>query len=192
MPVANQEIRWILRAQTGDKGALNELLKVIQEPLYRYIHNLVGQAHLAENIVQEVFLLIYRKVRWLREPELFRAWVYRIATREAVKHLRREKQWSEQIRDEEFLNMLPDSSSSPAYLNSSFADADSIFERIDNLSDYIARLSPASRVVIALHYQNELTLEEVAQVLGLSVGTVKSRLAYGLRTLRQNVLQKSE
>ena len=83
MESSNQEIRWVLRAQTGDHEALDALLRSVQEPLYRYIVSLVSSRTLAEDILQEVFLLLYRKLRWLREPELFRPWAYRIATREA-------------------------------------------------------------------------------------------------------------
>src|SRR5262249_57471397 len=83
----HQEIWWTLRAQTGDREAFDQLFRLAQEPLYRYIFSLVGARALAEDILQEVFILIYRKIRWLREPELFRPWAYRIATREAFKHL---------------------------------------------------------------------------------------------------------
>jgi RNA polymerase sigma-70 factor (ECF subfamily) len=112
----------------------------------------------------------------LREPELFRAWAYRIATRETFKWLKREKRWREQERDEELLATLP--APQPEV---------SAAELLPQLPQLIARLSPASRAVIALHYLHELTLDEIAAVLGIAVGTVKSRLAYGLASLRQQL-----
>ncbi|HMV49035.1 MAG TPA: sigma factor, partial [Blastocatellia bacterium] len=107
MEISKQEIRWVLRAQTGDREALDELFRLVQEPLYRYIVSLTGSRTLAEDILQEVFILIYRNLRWLREPELFRSWAYRIASREAFKHLKRERRWSEQSVDESALEDVP-------------------------------------------------------------------------------------
>ncbi|HEY0365743.1 MAG TPA: sigma factor [Pyrinomonadaceae bacterium] len=67
---------WVLQAQSGSHEALNELFKSVQEPLFRYIVSLVRDQHQAEDILQEVFIRIYRKLRWLREPQAFRAWTY--------------------------------------------------------------------------------------------------------------------
>lgn len=177
MTSPKQENWWVLRAQSGDREALDELLQAIQEPLYRYIFRLVGERSLAEDILQEVFIRIYRKLRWLREPELFRPWAYRIASREAFKHLKREKRWLEQIRDEATLGAIP--AEPPA---ENFAP-----ELIEHLPSLMARVSPASRAVLILHYLDEMPLAEIATVLGVALGTVKSRLAYGLSTLRREV-----
>src|SRR5215212_6011708 len=107
MEISKQEIRWVLRAQTGDREALDEIFRLVQEPLYRYIVSLVSSRTLAEDILQEVFILIYRNLSWLREPEVFRPWAYRIASREAFKHLKRERRWSDQSVDEAALEDLP-------------------------------------------------------------------------------------
>lgn len=176
MESGKQEIQRVLRAQAGDRAALDELLQAVQGPLYRYIVSLTGDASLAEDILQEVFVLIYRKLGWLREPELFRAWAYRIAIRETFKFLKREKRWKEQERDENVLRALP------AMPDETFAA-----DLLPQLPHLLARLSPASRAVIVLHYLHELTLDEVAAVLGVAIGTVKSRLSYGLASLRQQL-----
>lgn len=96
-----RESWWVLQAQCGDHEALNELFRSVQEPLFRYIVSLVRDQHLAEDILQEVFIRIYRKLRWLREPQAFRAWCYQIASREAFRYLNRERRWSDQVRDEQ-------------------------------------------------------------------------------------------
>lgn len=177
MTTAKQETWRVLRAQSGDREALDELLEAVQESLYRYIFRLVGASSLAEDILQEVFIRIYRKLRWLREPELFRPWAYRIASREAFKHLKRERRWEEQVRDESTLEAIPAQSSEESYEP----------ELIEHLPALIARVSPASRAVLILHYLNEMPLAEVAAVLGIALGTVKSRLAYGLESLRSAI-----
>jgi RNA polymerase sigma-70 factor, ECF subfamily len=177
MTSPKEEIWWVLRAQSGDREALDELLQAMQEPLYRYIYRLVGERALSEDILQEVFIRIYRKLRWLREPELFRPWAYRIASREAFKSLKRERQWTDQVRDETTLEMME--TQSP---EENFAP-----ELIAQLPQLIAQVSPASRAVLILHYLHEMPLAEVATVLGIALGTVKSRLAYGLSILRREL-----
>jgi RNA polymerase sigma-70 factor (ECF subfamily) len=174
MEIPKQEIWYVLHAQAGDREALDELFRLIQEPLYRYIVSLVGSRTLAEDILQEVFILIYRKLRWLREPELFRSWAYRIATREAFKHLKRERRWSNQSVDETALEDMP------------APPRDALTPEL--ISKIVAQVSPASRAVIVLHYLHEMPLGEVADVLGVALGTVKSRLAYGLDCLRKQLI----
>ncbi|MCA1618985.1 MAG: sigma-70 family RNA polymerase sigma factor [Acidobacteria bacterium] len=177
---AEREGFLVLRAQSGDREALDALLASVQGPLYRYALSLVGERQLAEDVLQETFLRVYRKLGWLREPALFRPWAYRIATREAFRHLKRERRWAEQVRDEGALKALP---APPA--REEFATVLSA-----RLRETVAGLSPASRAVVVLYYLHEMSLEETAEVLGIPPGTVKSRLAYGLEALRRQ-LRKS-
>ncbi len=172
---SEQESWWVLQAQSGSREALDELFKSVQEPLYRYIVSVVNERHLAEDILQEVFIRIYRKLRWLREPQAFRAWCYQIATREAFRYLKRERLWTDQIRDEGVLNVLP--AGDPVYSP----------ELVKRLPELVGSLSPASRAVIVLFYLHEMSLVETAAVLEIPVGTVKSRLAYGLESLRRRL-----
>lgn len=165
----------MLQAQSGSREALDELFKRVQEPLFRYLVSLVNERQLAEDILQEVFIRIYRKLRWLREPHAFRAWCYQIATREAFRYLKRERRWTEQVRDEAVLNVVP--AGEPAYSP----------ELIKRLPELIGDLSPASRAVIVLYYLHEMSLGETAAVLDIPIGTVKSRLAYGLERLRRRL-----
>ena len=160
---SQRESWWVLQAQSGSHEALDELFKRVQEPLFRYIVSLVRDQHLAEDILQEVFIRIYRKLRWLREPEAFR-------------YLNRERRWSDQIRDEATLTALP------------AGEHDGEFPReiIEKLPQLVDQLSPASRAVVVLFYLHELSLVETAAVLDIPVGTVKSRLAYGLASLRRS------
>ncbi len=169
--LAKQETFLVLRAQAGDREALDELFQCVQEPLYRYIVSLVSSRALAEDILQEVFILIYRKLPWLREPEVFRPWAYRIATREAFKHLKRERRWTDSSVDEAALEEMPVPTND--------------YPSPEQISQLVEQVSPASRAVIVLHYLHEMQLDEIADVLGLALGTVKSRLAYGLGSLRK-------
>ena len=171
----------MLRAQSGDRDALDSLLESVQETLFGYISKLVGERALAEDILQEVFITIYRKLRWLREPELFRPWAFRIASRESFKRLKRERRWSAQVRDEAVLESIPALEAAEEFEP----------ELAQHLPQLIARLSPASRAVLLLHYFEELSLGEIADVLGIAQGTVKSRLAYGLQSLRRAIREQA-
>jgi len=178
---SQRESWWVLQAQSGSHEALNELFRSVQEPLFRYIVSLVRDQHLAEDILQEVFMRIYRKLRWLREPQAFRAWGYQIASREAFRYLHRERRWTDQVRDEEILAHFP------------AAETEGEFSRelIASLPQLVDELSPASRAVVVLFYLHELSLSETAAVLEIPVGTAKSRLAYGLKSLRQSLRKEN-
>jgi RNA polymerase sigma-70 factor (ECF subfamily) len=180
MESGKQETWLALRAQAGDREAFDRLFRLLQEPLYRYIFSLVGARAPAEDVLQEVFILIYRKIRWLREPELLRPWVYRIATRKAFKHLKRERRWTEKAEDESAMFDLPAPSRGEM--------APEIGAQL--VAQLVERLSPASRAVIVLHYLHEMPLAEIAEVMGVALGTVKSRLAYGLDLMRRQLKLK--
>ena len=173
MTPETREAWWVLRAQGGDREAFDALLAAVQEPLFGFVAAVAGDRTLAEDVLQEVFVRIYKGLRWLRDPALFRPWAYRIAAREAVRHARRER-----CRDARH--------DDPATLDDvAAAEIESpdpwLLERLPRLLD---RVSPASRAVLTLHYLHELSLAETAAVLGIPLGTARSRLAYGLRSLR--------
>lgn len=169
----------VLLAQSGDRDALERLLKAHERGLARYLLGLLdGDEALAADVLQEVFVTIYRKLRWLREPAAFKAWAFRIATREAGRRLGRRRKRREIPARRELLEALPEMRAPPPELPS------------DQLESLVATASPASREVLLLHYGEDLTLAEVASVLGISPGTAKSRLAYGLSTLRKHLGHK--
>ena len=179
---SQRESLWVLQAQSGSHEALNELFKSVQEPVFRYIVSLVRDEHLAEDILQEVFMRIYRKLRWLREPQAFRAWTYQIASREAFRYLKREQRWSDQVREETALSGVAASEQESEFPR----------ELIESLPQSVASLSPASRAVVVLFYLHELSLVETAAVLDIPLGTAKSRLAYGLECLRRTLKGKEQ
>src|SRR6202042_2178386 len=82
----------VLLAQAGDRAALEQLLRDVYGPLRRYITRLAG-AGLADDILQETSLQIFRKLRFLREPAVFRPWTFRIASRMSFSHLKRASRW---------------------------------------------------------------------------------------------------
>lgn len=169
-----ESVPWlVLRAQSGDRAALEALLETVQGPLHRYVLGLTGDRSVADDVLQESLVRIYRKLRWLDDPGLFRPWAYRIASREAFRFLERQSKSQEREVDDSALEATP--------------QIELGVPEPGDLARLISQASPASRAVLLLHYQDDLTIEEVAGVLGIPPGTVKSRLAYGLRQLRQTL-----
>ncbi|MBA3341192.1 MAG: sigma-70 family RNA polymerase sigma factor [Gemmatimonadaceae bacterium] len=172
-PDQRAEAWLVLRAQAGDRDALESLLRRIEPAAQRYIAGLTRASPDAEDVLQTVMLTVVRKITALRDPALFRPWLYRIASRESFRSLRAEREWRGLIDD----GTAPDSMADSSELE------DQLIRRID-VPSLVARLSLGSRTVVTLHYMEGLSLSEVATSLGLSVGTVKSRLAYALAQLR--------
>ncbi|HET7229075.1 MAG TPA: RNA polymerase sigma factor [Longimicrobium sp.] len=169
----------VARAQHGDRHALDQLLRALQEPLYRHVLTIVADAHTAEDVLQETLLAVCRKLRGLRDPRWFRAWAYRIATRAAVRRAQREHRWADALRDDA-LDAIPAAQPEPRFEP----------ELVAALPAALDSVSPASQLVLRMHYLDELTLVEIAEALELSPGTVKSRLAYGLAALRTALAER--
>ena len=163
------------RAQVGDLRALDTLLTSIQAPLFRHLATILRDDHAAEDALQDSLFTISRRLGTLRDPQWFRAWAYRIATREGVKHSRRNRRLPS--TSDSAIEQLESVEEVPAF------DAD----LIEQIPDAINALPPASQLVLRMHYLDGLTYVEIAEALELSVGTIKSRLAYGLGILRKTV-----
>src|SRR5580692_5309120 len=171
-PATPNQTLLVLLAQTGDRTALEQLLRDAYAPLHRYITRLVGTA-LADDILQETALQIFRKLPFLREPAVFRAWTFRIASRIAFSQLKRAGGW-------EPLDAAPPERLATVSLNIGEPPDEAFLTLLD-------RVSPASRAVLLLHYQHDLSLEETAAILEIPLGTAKSRLHYGVSTLRKHL-----
>lgn len=167
-----QEAQWVLRAQCDDREAIERLLGSVQPSITRYVRALIGAQH-ADDVSQEVLVTIYRKLWMLSSPDLFRPWAFRIASRTAFRYLKTERRWPDHLRDDEALGEI------------AAPDLTEIARDVDQLLQD-DRITPASRAVLALHFKEGVTLPEVAAVLDIPLGTVKSRLAYGLATLRRH------
>ena len=174
----NKEYKLVLLTQTGDKQAFDELIQIVQSNLYRHIFNITQDRTISDDLFQEVLIIIYKKVRWLRDPRFFRAWMYRIATRESFKVLKKKRRFREDPLEEncEQGNELPD-------VERQFI----LKETLESVSSAIGKLSPASRSILSLHYLEGMSLNEIAILVDIPIGTVKSRLSYGILKLKEGM-----
>ncbi len=128
-------------------------------------------------MLQETLIQICRDVRYLQKPELFSPWSYRIASRCSFKWLKQTRRF-----------VQPDADTLP--MEEIAAPDRSELHLFTTLPECLELASPASRAVLVLHYIHDRSLDEVSAILEISLGTVKSRLAYGLSSLREFVNRK--
>jgi RNA polymerase sigma-70 factor (ECF subfamily) len=172
--IDQDEILMVLLAQQGDVAAFEELLRRLHGPLRQYVNRMVGPSD-ADDVMQDSAIRLYRNIRYLREPAVFRAWAFRIATRIAFTYLKRAERWRQLENDPDLIRAIAAGQSSEH----------EPFDR--DYLEWIDRVSPASRAALLLHYEQHLSLEETAAILDVPVGTVKSRMSYGLASIRNQL-----
>jgi RNA polymerase sigma-70 factor (ECF subfamily) len=161
----------VVRAQHGDKGAFATLAAARADRYLAASHRILRDTDLAEDATQQALLTIWRDLPQLRDPARFDAWSYRLLVRACYAEGRRTRHWAPN------LTLLPADEPEVAEGLSSVVDR-------DQLERGFRRLSIDHRAVVVLHHYLDLPLEEVADVVGVSVGTVRSRLHHAMRGLR--------
>ena len=161
----------VIRAQHGDEQAFASLAVAAGDRLHAVAHRILRDIELAEDATQQALLTNWRDLPQLRDPARFDAWSYRLLVRACYAEGRRTRHWSPNLR------LLPTDESAKADGLSSVVDR-------DQLERGFRRLSIDHRAVVVLHHYLDLPLQEVADVLGVPLGTVRSRLLHAMRGLR--------
>jgi RNA polymerase sigma-70 factor, ECF subfamily len=165
------DIELVRQAQDGDEQAFASLAVAIGNRLHAVAHRILRDVDLAEDATQQALLAIWRDLPQLRDTARFDAWSYRLLVRACYAEGRRARSWTPNLR------LLP--ADEPA----AGAGLSSVVDR-DQLERGFRRLSVDHRAVVVLHHYLDLTLDQVADTLGVPVGTVRSRLHYAMRALR--------
>jgi RNA polymerase sigma-70 factor (ECF subfamily) len=163
----------VVRCQLGEREAFAELVRAWHGPVWTYVRRMLGPAD-ADDVAQEVWLAVLRGLPRLRQPERFTPWLYTIARRAVTNRLREEYARVEVACDVE-----------PAGPQA----GDEVVDRA-GLVDGLAGLPVREREVLVLFYLQDLSLETCAEICGVPIGTVKSRLSRGRRMLRDELWQK--
>ena len=164
------------RAQLGDRSALEQLLRALEHPLLDHVRAIVSDQDVADDVLQETLLLVSRKLGSLREPEWVRAWAYRIATREAVRAARAERDPRRETVDDWRDFPVPDVET--AVISQ---------ELLDEMPARLDEVPRQAQLVLRMRYLEELSQQEIAEALEIPIGTVKSRINYGLGILRRTM-----
>ncbi len=167
------QYEWLaLRCQSGEPGAFEDLIAVMERPLLYYATSLTGNQDTALDVLQDVWLKVIRGIRRLNDPGSLRPWLYSITHGVAVDRIRsnysREKAERTQLEDSE-------EAEEPSFVDE---DADAVHQAL-------SRLGVKHREVLVLHFLRDLSIEEIATVVGCSKGTVKSRIHYAKRQMKQ-------
>jgi RNA polymerase sigma factor (sigma-70 family) len=167
----------VVRCQLGERDAFEELIDKWHAPLWRYARRLTDSDDAAAETVQDVWIRVLRGIGRLRDRERFRAWLFTIARRVVMDCLR-------------VAYAQPDPTDVDLETIAEPDDARDLEEEIRVLHEELARLPVVEREVLVLFYLQELTLNELSDVLAVPVGTVKSRLFRARQLLRRTLTTK--
>lgn len=190
----NREDAWLVEGlRSGDERAYEVLVTDYQQPVYNLVLRLLNDPSDANDVVQEVFLKVFRKVGAFRGDSSLKTWIYRVAVNEAYNYQRwfsrHRKQEVELESDEptglDYYHRLSDPGRSPY-------DCVADTEQHALIEDALGRLNPSFRAAVVLRDIEELSYEEIAEILQIALGTVKSRILRGREALRKELAGRLE
>jgi len=169
----------------GADDAYEILLQRYQQPVYNLVYRLMNDPSDASDIVQEVFLKVFKNIGNFRGNSSLKTWIYRIAVNEAYNHRRwfsRHQRREVALGPEEGLRSYADSLADTSRTPFDQAADHETFALVEAALD---KLNPKFRAVVVLRDIEDLSYEEIAAVLNISIGTVKSRILRGREALRK-------
>ena len=169
----NNDVELIQRVLAGDETAFAELVNKYQKPVHALAWRKIGDFHIAEEITQDAFLKVYQRLDTLKDPNQFSGWLYVIATRRCYAWLRKKRIRTQPFKDAETTMTQRDAYSRHVTEERSKTAVEAQREVVKRL---LAKLKESERTVMTLHYLGEMTCEEISKFLGVSAGTIKSRL----------------
>lgn len=176
LAVATPEHLPVTDARAGSPAAWDTLFRRYQLPLYAYVFELVRAEQPSLDLVQETFIAAARHLGSLRDDARFGSWLFGIAHQKCIQHWRRSG--CEETLDADFAEASPGPDGDPGEL----------LIREEQEAEFMQALNqlpPPQRAALLLHFVEDFSLEEIAGITGVSVGTVKSRLHYGKKALRE-------
>ena len=170
-----------IKCQLGELAAFGELVAQWHGPLWQYIRRMVDGNDLADELLQETWLRILRGIVNLREPSSLVAWMFGIAHRVLMNRFREKYRQSRFIED----------STCELSVNDPNADRIDLQDEVRDMLQKLECLPMQQRELLTLYYLKTISIDQLAQVLGIPAGTVKSRL-YNARNLLRQQIQDSE
>lgn len=195
LPWAGDESELVTELQDGSEAAFEYLVTYYHSTVYNLVYGMLGNAGDAADATQEAFLKVFRGIRGFRRGSSLKTWLYRIAVREALnqrrwfwRHTRNQISMDRENEDHEPILQIEDE-------YAKLFEECSARELQGIVREALAHLATPFRSAVILRDLEGLSYEEVAEVLEVSVGTVKSRILRGRRALREilePVLRASE
>ncbi len=174
-----EEAILVLRAQAGSDRAFERLFERYEERLLYYLRRVTGSADVADDAFGEAWLKAYRSIGEIRKPAAFRTWLYRVARNAAM----------DRLRDDRREVPLDDPGVGEAVAAASRQEEEPAFDDVDvaDLNTGLQRIDGIHSEVLTLAFLEDLSYEEIATVLDVPIGTVRSRIHYGRRALRREI-----
>jgi RNA polymerase sigma-70 factor (ECF subfamily) len=177
----------VASAVSGLEGSFEELVRRYQRPISAYVYRMVGNYDSALDLTQEIFIKVYNSLRRYRSEFKFSTWIYKIAHNSAVDHLRRIN------TREQSLISGPEGDHFELPIESTRPTPEQESERKERRIEIeaVVRTLPATyRELVILRHSQDLTYEEIVEVTGLPLGTVKNRLFRAREMMRQQFVEK--
>jgi len=159
----------VARSQQKDTQAFSQLMAHTQTGVFNLAYRILGNREEAEDLTQEVFLRVWRVLPDFRGDSKFTTWLYRVTSNACLNRRRQLRSHLYQVDSEQTLNRMPSLGPGPAELARESDRRHCIWSAVD-------KLPPKYAVVITLFYQEQLSYQEIAEVLSLPLGTVKAHL----------------
>jgi RNA polymerase sigma-70 factor (ECF subfamily) len=188
----NAEKALIDGLRSAREDAYEELIQRFQQPVYNTVYRMLNDPNDAHDVVQDVFFKVFRRIHAFRGESSLKTWIYRIAVNEACN---RRRYFQRHIRQELALDAGSTEGWNPE--DTLAADGRSPFDEVlgreqhELLQHALSRINPVYRAAVVLRDIEELSYEEIADVLQVALGTVKSRILRGREALRAEYLQVS-
>ncbi|MBO9608028.1 MAG: RNA polymerase sigma factor SigW [Paenibacillaceae bacterium] len=180
------ETRLAKLSRGGDRRAFAELVELYKDKLYHLAYRMLNQSHEAEDIVQETFLRVYTNLHRYDETQKFSTWIYRIATNLCIDRLRKRKPNysldAEMPEGEgaDWYSLLPSDQATP--------ESEVVLSEMqEHIRAAIDTLPEKYKSVVILRYLHDMSLQEIGDVLGMPVTTVKTRVHRGREFLRKKL-----
>lgn len=174
--MAERETLPVAQAKVGEPAAWDVLFRRYRLPLYVYVFELVHNEQTSLDVVQETFIAATKHVRSLRDEGKFGSWLFGIAHQKCI------QRWRSQGR-EDFLR--EEIGASPEEFEKDPGEILIRREQEESFMNLLNQLPPPQRAVLLLHFIEDFSLEEIAEVTCVQVGTVKSRMHYAKKSLRK-------
>ncbi len=163
------DMEYVERVQAGDAECFAPLLERYSQPVFSLLIRIVGNREDAEELTQDVFLKVFRSLSSFRGNSSFATWLYRIAYNTAVSATRRTKREWMSFDDSGMERVAEETSDNEA-------DETLNEDRLQRLEHALDRLRPDDRALILLFYKQEKTMEEIAEITGLTLSNVKVKI----------------
>jgi RNA polymerase sigma-70 factor (ECF subfamily) len=185
--MAENEQILIDRFCKGDHAAFHELVGRHKKKIYYLAYDITGDHHEAEDISQEVFIKMYRSLKTFRRDAKMSSWLYQITFNASIDSLRKKSsRQTKQISEFDRLNVQESLAASGVHTFDPLRSTES--SQIQNhISQALKKISPKERTIFVMRHYNDLKLGEIAEVLGITIGTVKSLLFRAIRKLRKEL-----